>query len=68
MTKEEALITLSRGEKVTHILFQEGEWVRLDGVHNMLYVFEDGATCTPEEFWGLRPESYWDTGWSIYHG
>lgn len=54
---------MDKGLKVTHKFFNYNEWVtKQDG--DML--FEDGHTCSPDEFWKYRRTSEWYSGWSVY--
>lgn len=64
MTKQEALITLDNGEKLTHENFDFLEWVKKEDDAN--YVFEDGVVCPIAEFWIHRTNPSWEIGWSIF--
>lgn len=59
MGRLDAIQALEQGKTVSHTYFSPKEWVRKEG---HLYVFEDGCTCEPEQFWEDRD---WLTGWSI---
>jgi hypothetical protein len=65
MNKEAALAAMRRGEKVTHEYFCRGEWMTFAGD---LIVFEDGVSCTEQEFWDDRDYHGWDSGYSIWQG
>lgn len=63
MTKEEALLALKDGEKLSHRYFDPHEWVREeDGV----YIFEDGCRCEPVDFWAFRDGNSWNYDWRIW--
>ena len=64
MTKQEALIALNNGEKLTYENFYSFEWVKKKDNDN--YVFEDGVVCPIAEFWIHRTDPRWETGWSIF--
>lgn len=64
MTKQEALIALDNGEKLTHENFDSFEWVKKKNNDN--YVFEDGVACPIAEFWIHRTSPSWETNWSIF--
>lgn len=60
MTIQEAKLALKDGQRVTHTLFEDNEFIyEKDGV---IYE-EDGNSMT--FFWEHRTESYWNTDWSI---
>jgi hypothetical protein len=62
MTKEEAIHCLEIGRKVTHDWFVADEYLYMeDGI---IYT-EDGYPVTPE-WWKLRSNSSWETGWKLY--
>jgi len=63
MSKEEAVLSMAMGDKVTHRFFEKGEWMSMkDG----MIILDDGATCTPYEFWEKRKGFGWSDGYSIY--
>ncbi len=62
LTREEACEALSKGKKLTHNLFHEGEWVIKMGD---LMLFEDNVTQSVEEFWQIRKGDAWSDGWNI---
>lgn len=64
LTKLEATIAMLNGEKVRHLFFAIEEWVTINS--NGLYEFEDGITTTPNQFWSVRKDLCWITGWFIY--
>lgn len=57
-TKEQAVEAMLKGEKMTHHLFSEGEWVTM---HNGTIVTED--RISQPNFWEFRRDSVWLTGW-----
>lgn len=63
MTKNEALLAMNNGEKVTHQYFEDSEWMCKTGC---LYEFEDGIFCDVDEFWTFRDEAGWDKNWKIF--
>jgi len=62
MTKQEAIIELKKGNKVTHRLFSEGEFMYQNGD---TYVFEDSVKCHPVVFWQDRASEEWENNWSL---
>lgn len=62
MTKDEALLELQKGKKVTHRFFSDGEFMYQNGD---TYVLEDGVRCHPMVFWEDRATKQWETGWSV---
>ena len=63
MNKQEALIAMEEGKKVSHMYFTPEEWVTID---NGDFLFEDGVRCTFEEFWAYRSDEYWTTDWRLW--
>lgn len=66
MTKSEAQEKMKSGHKITHDYFGSNEWMKLDddGFH---YLFEDGVRVHPSQFWGIRSQSGWGDGWSLFN-
>lgn len=64
MTKNEAIIAMQQGKKVTHEFFSAEEWMKASG--NFAYEFEDGIVCSDNEFWHFRSGVEWEAGWSIF--
>lgn len=63
MTKQEAIIEMRNGEKLTHRFFEPWEWVTFqDGC----ILSEDGYAVIPEIFWGCRRDKEWETGWDYF--
>ncbi len=65
MHKNQMIQTLHAGHKITHVLFDPEEWMKLGEAHNI--EFEDGCKCTFEQFWQGRTSTNWDSGWSIWN-
>lgn len=70
MTKQEAIQAMREGKKVTHRFFQPDEWVTwvISGLGECddMYITEDGCRLSSEDFWTLRTDPAWETGWEIY--
>ena len=64
MTKEEAIKAMQDGIKVTHRYFSSNEWMSM---HDGLIVLEDGAMCTPYEFWRWRTDPVWNNGYDLFN-
>lgn len=64
MSKDEALVALKQGKKITHVFFTSDEWMmqRLDG----RYEFEDGNICDPTDFWTYRRHESWNKNWNLF--
>ena len=63
MTKQEAIIKMKQGEKITHRFFSLEEWMTIDNGEILL---EDGVRCSEDEFWKWRTDKSWDDGYEIY--
>ena len=63
MTLQQAKEEMARGEKVTHVLFLDNEWI---AIRAGKLVDESGNHLDPHDFWWRRNSEYWQTGWSIY--
>ena len=63
MTKEDAILAMLGGKKVTHRHFGPEEWATME---NGRIVLEDNVHCCPEEFWKWRRDPSYDNDWSIY--
>lgn len=64
MNKKEAILAIQEGKKVTHRRFAPNEWMTM--LMGMI-VFEDGAVCTPQEFWQWRTNPIWDNGYKLFN-
>jgi len=63
MTRTEAIESMENGNKVTHRLFTQEEWMKITGNK---YEFEDGCFCRFDEFWLYREDESWQDCWSIF--
>lgn len=62
MNKKEAIQTVDEGQKVTHKLFSEDEYIcRLNDD-----LCDENNLLLGEEFWNLRTHDTWDDGWELY--
>jgi len=67
MNKSEAKTAIERGKRVTHVNFTPTEWVTVANVGMpYLYEFEDGVDQYSDEFWNLRTDPTWQTGWRLF--
>lgn len=64
MNKQEAIQAMRDGNKVTHKNFDSKKWMRSSG-RITFYEFEDGNLCSHSQFWGIRQEEVWNTGWRV---
>lgn len=64
MLKEEAIVLMIQGKKLTHRYFEPHEWMTMLGPDVIL--FEDNVKCTIQEFWTIRSEPEWNTDWSLW--
>ncbi len=62
MTKEDALIAMQNGKKVTHRYFTDNEYMYME---NDMIFSEDGVHHKWSEFWDLRSSEDWETDWEI---
>lgn len=44
--------------------FSSNEWMSM---HDGLIVLEDGAMCTPYEFWRWRTDPVWNNGYDLFN-
>lgn len=65
MTKQEAIQAMKSGKKVTHRYFTPDEYLFMN-IENE-YTFEDGVSCSAQEFWKNRTAEYWETDWEIFN-
>lgn len=64
MNKQEAILAMQEGKKVTHRYFFTNEWMTIkDG----MIVLEDGVICHPKEFWQWRTDSAWNDGYELFN-
>lgn len=64
MTKDEAIQAMKQGKKVTHRYFASDEYVCIKTEDE--FTFEDGVTCSPQEFFSTRNHRDWETDWEIF--
>ena len=69
MNKQEAILAMKGGKKVTYRNFAPNEWMTMK---EGMMILEDGViiphvTCTPEEFWKYRTDSRWDDGYELFN-
>ena len=62
MSKEDALLALSDGIRMTHSSFTEEEWI--EQLYDGNFIFEDGVICSPDEFWTYREDCF-ENGWLV---
>jgi hypothetical protein len=71
MTKQEAKTAMSYGRKVTHRLFDKGEYIRMREYGNIartdpsIYWLSDKHQVTARMFWNDRSGEHWNDGWEI---
>ncbi len=63
ITKDEAIMIMKHGGKVTHEYFSPGEWVTMK--NNFTVVTEEGYEISETEFWQYRSNPNFEKGWSI---
>lgn len=61
--KDQALKLMQQGIKITHDYFTSEEWMT---IKKGKLVFEDGYTCTIEEFYKDRNGKGWETGYYLF--
>lgn len=62
MTKEQAISEMQKGNKITHELFLDYEYLHME---NGIVKTEDGVEVG-EEFWNLRTTRSWAGKWCLY--
>lgn len=62
MNRDQAIAALRQGKTLTHVYFTSDEWIKQVG---HMYVFEDGVTCSPCEFWANRLADGFNKGWKV---
>lgn len=67
MTREEAILKLQQGFKITHQYFTNDEFVYQPNPRISIYKFEDGAEQNAKDFWDLRVDVFWNYGWEIFN-
>ena len=70
MTKEEAIIEMKAGYKVTHLNFDDGEFIRMVLPDHRCDIIQDEEcnTYSFDLFWKERigTGTSWNEGWDIY--
>lgn len=64
MVKTEAIQSLKEGNKLTHDLFSDDEFVVMSKEEGF-YEFEDGVKQSEEEFWLIRKDYSWLMNWKV---
>jgi hypothetical protein len=64
MDKDEAIIAMQTGNRVTHRFFTEDEWITMED--NQTIITEEGYRIFADEFWDHRKGIEWQSGWSLY--
>jgi len=65
MTKQEAILAMQQGKKVTHRHFGDGEWATMNEQGKI--TFEDGASIDSTLFWKDRSDSSFNEDWSLFY-
>jgi hypothetical protein len=63
LTKEEAIASARKGDKITHSYFTPDEWFTIQG--NMM-TFEDGVRMFIEDFFSTRTGAEWREGYAVW--
>jgi hypothetical protein len=63
ISKDEAIMIMKHGGKVTHEYFSAGEWVTMK--NNFTISTEEGYDVPADEFWYYRTNPNFLNGWSI---
>lgn len=66
LTKEEAIQAMKDGHKVTHRHFTSDEYMFMPNPRANKYQFEDGVSMLAYEFWQIRSDPSYLTGWSLF--
>ena len=61
MDREKAFVSMMNGDKVTHRLFSNKEYLYLDGS-----IIRDENGYNFIEGWNLRKDGVWSEGWEVY--
>ena len=64
MTKKEAIKSMVNGRKVTHPIWNKGEYIYMDQ-ETMGLVDETGQRFNWNWFWKLKDQPKWQKNWSI---
>ena len=63
LTRDEAIASARKGNKITHRYFTPDEWFI---IHGDLMRFEDNVSCTIEEFYSTRTDVSWRDGYAVW--
>ena len=63
MNKEDMIVALDDGARVTHRYFSNEEWMERKWSRDL--VFEDGVVCSEKDFFRIRSDGSWDSGWKV---
>lgn len=66
MTKNEALVKMMDGVKMTHAYFQPEEYITLDP-KTMNVIYEDGEAQSFKSFWRPRQNEGWQKNWREWY-
>lgn len=66
LTKTEAKELLESGNKVTHNLFMDHEYIYKKKEHPKSIFAEDGTEMDEDDFWNFRIIDSFESGWSVY--
>ena len=64
MNKQEAILAMQEGKKVTHLYFSPNEWMTMK---EGMIVLEDGVIYPPKEFWQWRTDRGWNDGYELFN-
>jgi hypothetical protein len=63
MNKDQAIVAMMEGKKVTHRYFGPDEWVSME---NGSILLTSGIKCPPKEFWKHRSAHCWNNGYKLF--
>lgn len=63
MTKEEAIVEMQNGNKISHRFFDIHEYIHMK---NKILYDEVGYHINWKVFWGDRTSKEWQTEWELY--
>ena len=66
MSKDEAIQSMREGNKVTHFLFTDDEFISLATPNDFAYTDEKGYRLPIGEFWQYRKSDVFQTGWELF--
>jgi hypothetical protein len=65
MNKQDAILAMQMGNKVTHQYFTSDEWMTMDGIGRI--VFEDKVSMPLHEFFNDRQGAGWEGGYTLFN-